>query len=154
MRAWLVSLGVGLLVGAGSTAHALDGSRGVTQYAQTHFDARDGMPHGLATAIVQTADGYLWTGSEEGLSRFDGAVFTTFDRRNTEAITSNVFTALAVDAGGTLWAGTRDHGLLHVVSGEFRAVAWEPGPQDQQVRALAFDRDGPADPGEIGRAHV
>jgi ligand-binding sensor domain-containing protein len=139
MRAWLVSFGIGLQLVAAAPAHALDGQRRVTQYAQTHFAARDGMPLGQATAIVQTGDGYLWTGSEEGLSRFDGAAFTTFDHRKTEGVLANNFTALAVDRLGTLWAGTRDHGVLHAVGGGFQAAGWEPNAQDQQVRALAFD---------------
>src|SRR5690348_18146118 len=51
---------------------------------QTHFAAHDGMPHSFANAIAQTGDGYLWTTSQEGLSRFDGASFTTYDHRTTE----------------------------------------------------------------------
>ncbi len=139
MRAWVVRLGVVIQLGAALPAHALDGHRRVTQYAQTRFGARDGMPHGYSNAIAQTSDGYLWSASQEGLSRFDGAGFTTFDARNTEGIPVNRFTALAVDSAGTLWAGTYDHGVLHVVDGVFRTVAWEPGPQEQMVRALAFD---------------
>src|SRR5262249_27903267 len=123
-------------------ALALDSTRGITQYAQTHFETRDGMPHGMANSIAQTSDGYLWTGSEEGLARFDGASFTIFDHRRTEGIPTNEFTSLAVDAAGTLWAGTREHGILHLVDGEFRTVVWEPGTQAQQIRALAFDRSG------------
>jgi len=142
MRAWAVCLGVVVQLGAALPAHALDGHRRVTQYAQTHFGARDGMPHGYSDAIVQTADGYLWSASQEGLSRFDGAGFTTYDARKTEGVPVNQFTALAVDSAGTLWAGTYDHGVLHVVDGTFHTVAWEPGPQEQMVHALAFDAGG------------
>src|SRR4051812_30276199 len=142
MRAWAVCLGVVVQLRAALPAHALDGHRRVTQYAQTHFGARDGMPHGYSDAIVQTADGYLWSASQEGLSRFDGAGFTTYDARKTEGVPVNVFTALAVDPAGTLWAGTYDHGVLHVVDGAFQTVAWEPGPQEQMVHALAFDAGG------------
>jgi ligand-binding sensor domain-containing protein len=142
MRAYVVGFAIVVGIGAARSAHALDGHRRVTQYAQTHFAARDGMPHGMASAIVQTGDGYLWTASHEGLSRFDGAAFTTFDHRGTEGVPSNTFTALAVDAAGTLWAGTRDRGLLHLVGGEFQAVTWEPGPRNQQIHALAFDGAG------------
>lgn len=142
MRAWAISLGIVIQLGAAQPAHALDGHRRVTQYAQTHYEKRDGLPHGLANSIAQTSDGYLWAGSEEGLSRFDGAAFTTFDHRNTDSLPTNIFTALAVDAAGTLWAGTREHGLLHRSDGEFHVVAWEPGPQEQQIRALAFDAAG------------
>src|SRR5205823_4686494 len=68
--------------------------------------------------------------------------FRIFDRRRTEGIPTNEFTSLAVDAAETLWAGTREHGILHLIDGEFHQVVWEPGPQSQQIRALAFSRDG------------
>ena len=142
MRAWVVKLGVIVQLGAALPAHALDGHRRVTQYAQTHFGAREGMPHGYSSAIAQTSDGYLWSASQEGLSRFDGAGFTIYDHRKTEGIPANTFTALAVDTAGTLWIGTRDRGVLHLVDGQFRPVAWDPGPQEQQIRALAFDANG------------
>src|SRR5215470_14691036 len=71
MRAWVVSLGLVVQLGAAPDAHALDGHRRVTQYAQTHFAARDGLPQGMAITIAQTSDGYLWVASQEGLSRFD-----------------------------------------------------------------------------------
>jgi ligand-binding sensor domain-containing protein len=141
MRTSVVLLGVSLQLAVAFDALALDSAREVTQYAQTHYDARDGMPHGLANSTAQTADGYLWMGSEEGLARFDGASFTVFDHRRTEGIPTNEFTSLAVDAAGTLWAGTREHGILHLVDGAFLAVQWEPGVPQQQIRTLAFDRN-------------
>jgi ligand-binding sensor domain-containing protein len=142
MRAWAVSFGIAIQLASVGSALALDGKRRITQYAQTHFAAHDGMPHSLANAIAQTGDGYLWTTSQEGLSRFDGATFTTYDHRTTEGIPANQFTALAVDRDGTLWAGTRSRGVLHLVDGRFRTVAWEPGMQEQPIRVLVFDTSG------------
>jgi ligand-binding sensor domain-containing protein len=142
MRARVVCFAIVVEIGAAHPADALDGHRRVTQYAQTHFAARDGMPHGVVTALAQTGDGYLWAASQEGLSRFDGATFTNFDHRATEGVPSNTFTALAVDHDGTLWAGTRDRGVLHLVDGQFQAVTWEPGARNQQIHALAFDVAG------------
>src|SRR5215475_15875430 len=106
MRAWAVTLGIAIQLGAVGNAFALDPHRRVTQYAHTHFAVHDGMPHSLASAIAQTGDGYLWITSQEGLSRFDGASFTTYDHRQTEGIPVNQFKALATDREGTLWAGT------------------------------------------------
>src|SRR5262245_46678873 len=145
MCARVVSFAIAVLFGLQANAFALDGHRRITQYAQTHFAAHDGMPHSLATAVAQTGDGYLWTTSQEGLSRFDGASFTTYDHRQTEGIPVNQFMALAVDPrDGTLWAGTRNRGVIHVVGGAFRTVAWELGAheQQQQVRVLEFDPAG------------
>jgi ligand-binding sensor domain-containing protein len=129
-------------LGGSLDAYALDGHRRITQYAQTHFAAREGLPQSFVIAIAQTSDGYLWGSNQEGLSRFDGDAFTVFNHRNTKGILANTFTALAVDREGTLWAGTGNRGVIHVVGGEFRTVAWEPGPQAQQVRVLAFDQAG------------
>ncbi|HEY0989199.1 MAG TPA: two-component regulator propeller domain-containing protein [Kofleriaceae bacterium] len=142
MRTRVALFGVIVHLAMAMNAFALDSTRSITQYAQTHYETRDGMPHGLANSIAQTTDGYLWTGSEEGLARFDGASFTIFDHRRTEGIPTNEFTSLAVDGAGMLWAGTREHGILRLVDGEFRSVVWELGPQSQQIRALAFGSDG------------
>jgi ligand-binding sensor domain-containing protein len=142
MRAWAVSFSIVVQLGAVGDALALDSHRRVTQYAHAHWAAHEGMPHSLAMAIAQTADGYLWTTSQEGLTRFDGTSFTTYDHRQTEGILANQFTALAVDRDGTLWAGTANHGVIHLVGGEFRTFAWEPGPQEQEIKALAFDAHG------------
>ena len=142
MRACEVCFGIAIQLGAGGNALALDGHRRVTQYAHAHFAAHEGMPHSLASAIAQTADGYLWMTSQEGLSRFDGASFTTYDHRQTEGIPASQFVALTVDRDGTLWAGTANRGVIHIVGGEFRTVAWEPGAQEQQIRVLKFDQHG------------
>jgi hypothetical protein len=72
-----------------SPAHALDPHRAITQYVHDVWYAKDGLPQNSVHAIVQTRDGYLWFGTEEGLTRFDGVTFTVFDRSNTPAIRSN-----------------------------------------------------------------
>jgi ligand-binding sensor domain-containing protein/signal transduction histidine kinase len=139
---FLVCSGLALHLAAAPDAHALHADRGITQYAQTRFEARDGLAHNLVNSLAQTPDGYLWAGGEEGLTRYDGATFTGFDRRRTAGIVSNSFTALAVSPAGVLWGGTRDHGVIRLVDGEFHAVIWEPGAHAAQVRSLAFDRGG------------
>ena len=32
----------------------------------------EGLPHNVINAIAQTPDGYLWVGTQGGLTRFDG----------------------------------------------------------------------------------
>jgi len=82
MRALLVWVGVAVPVITTRDAHALDSHRGITQYAQTRYEAHDGLAHNLVNSLAQTPDGYLWAGSEEGLTRYDGETFTSFDHRN------------------------------------------------------------------------
>jgi len=142
MRSFVVWAAAALPLAASQRAHALDSHRGITQYPQTRYEAHDGLAHNLVNCLAQTPDGYLWAGSEEGLTRYDGATFTTYDHRKTEGIPANTFSALAVDPAGVLWAGTRDHGVVRLISGEFHQVLWEPGAESAQIRALTFDRNG------------
>lgn len=44
------------------------------------WSAPDGLPQNTITALAQTPDGYLWIGSQEGVARFNGATFLTFDQ--------------------------------------------------------------------------
>src|SRR5262245_53809209 len=54
------------------SAFALNPALDVSQYAHTAWKIRDGFSKGDITCVAQTADGYLWLGSEFGLLRFDG----------------------------------------------------------------------------------
>ena len=56
------------------------------------------LPNSTVTSIAQTPDGYLWLGTYDGLARFDGSRFVTFDPLNHARIQE-----LDVDVTGTLW---------------------------------------------------
>jgi len=56
-------------------AVALDPDRGISRYVRSAWGAERGFVGGTVHALAQTADGYLWIGTERGLIRFDGATF-------------------------------------------------------------------------------
>src|SRR5262245_23272182 len=47
-----------------------------------HYDVSEGLAHSHVTAIHQDHKGYLWFGTWEGLSRFDGYHFTNYGERD------------------------------------------------------------------------
>ena len=53
-------------------AQALDPHKTLTQYSRKVWTQEHGLPQDTIRAITQTADGYLWLGTDEGLARFDG----------------------------------------------------------------------------------
>src|SRR6266849_1389532 len=61
------------------------------QVAIDLWSADNGLPQNIVRAICQTPDGYLWLATFDGLVRFDGVRFTTFDRSNTPGIKGNRF---------------------------------------------------------------
>jgi ligand-binding sensor domain-containing protein/signal transduction histidine kinase len=98
---------------------ALDPSRHMTQYTQDVWGMDAGLPQSSVTSIVQTPDGYLWMGTEEGLARFDGVRFTNFNTRNTPALRSNRISVLFVDSHNRLWIGTETGGITLFSNGQF-----------------------------------
>jgi signal transduction histidine kinase/ligand-binding sensor domain-containing protein len=117
-----------------SNAFALDPHKGLTQYSRTTWTQQQGLPQDTVRAIVQTADGYLWVGTDEGLARFDGYEFTTF-RKDGGDLPSNSITALAATPDGTLWIGT-PNGLTQYRDKRFHTYTTKSGLPDDAITWL------------------
>ncbi|MBK7383626.1 MAG: hypothetical protein IPI81_09860 [Flavobacteriales bacterium] len=90
----------------------------------------DGLPQGLVAAIEQDADGFLWFGTKDGLTRYDGYEFRVFRNvpGDSTSITGDHITALHADADGFLWVGTESNGLdrYDPRTGHFRHIRVDP----------------------------
>jgi PAS domain S-box-containing protein len=102
-RKIVVILGLAALV---PSLLALDPSRPVREYRLAEFGMADGLPYPSIAALAQSADGYLWVATRNGLARFDGARFTTFRHDNMPELVDDRITALLEASDGTLWIGT------------------------------------------------
>ena len=78
-----------------------------------HWGAKEGgLPQNVVISMTQTRDGYLWLGTQQGLARFDGIHFKTFNDGNTPGLNSTTITKLFEDTQGKLWIGTQNGGVL------------------------------------------
>jgi signal transduction histidine kinase/ligand-binding sensor domain-containing protein len=111
-RRWLVA-GLFFCAALGLRAEPAD-------YLVDKWDTEDSLPSSTVTAIAQTPDGYLWVGTYNGLARFDGARFVTFDPVNQPALTQTRVQGLFLDANGTLWINTFRGGLTSYRNGVFQ----------------------------------
>ncbi len=68
------------------------------------YRTADGLARDTVDAIVTDKNGYLWFGTDEGLSRFDGYEFTNYGVN--EGLPHAVVSALLVTSDGGLWIGT------------------------------------------------
>ncbi len=93
-----------------AAAWALDPTIRLSQYMHTAWRLRDGALVGSPFAIAQTPDGYLWIGTSNGLSRFDGVRFTSWTPPAGSQLPSPIVFALMTARDGSLWIGT-DAGL-------------------------------------------
>src|ERR1700735_3223416 len=48
------------------------------EYSYTHYDITEGLAGSTVYCITQDKDGFLWVGTETGVSRFDGTHFKNF----------------------------------------------------------------------------
>src|SRR5260370_13814819 len=101
-----------LLLFSVNSVWAVDPSLHISQYAHTAWRLQDGVFNGAPNAITQTADGYLWIGTQAGLLRFDGVRFVQWTPPDGKHLPSSNVTALLGARGGSLWIG-REGGLIH-----------------------------------------
>jgi len=125
---------------AGLPAFALDPRKTLTQYSHTLWTQQHGLPQDTIRAIAQTADGYLWLGTDEGLARFDGYEFVNFSKANGD-LPANSITALAATGDGSLWIGT-SNGLAQYRERRFHTFTVKQGLPDNAVTALYSDHAG------------
>src|SRR5580693_4885110 len=48
------------------------------EYSYTHYDVTEGLAASTVYCITQDHDGFIWMGTEMGVSRFDGVHFRNF----------------------------------------------------------------------------
>ena len=99
-------LAAGIMVGALPQLRAAP-----PDYLVDGWDTENNLPSSTVTSIVQTPDGYLWVGTYNGLARFDGARFVTFDPVNQPDLSQTRVQGLYLDVNGTLWINTFRGGL-------------------------------------------
>src|ERR1700722_19574586 len=115
----LIAAGLWLLILIYLTAATIQAANIPGDYLTDVWTSENGLPDNSVTAIAQTPDGYLWIGTYNGLSRFDGVRFVTFDPANTPALLHARVRRLCVDMQGTLWINTYDGSLTTYRKGKF-----------------------------------
>lgn len=104
IKRWLlVGCGVALLTGRALGSDARSPAGLAREFEERVWTRELGLPDNRVRAICQTQDGYLWVGTSQGLTRFDGHEFVSFYHSNTPEFTSDSFQALAEDSAGRLW---------------------------------------------------
>jgi ligand-binding sensor domain-containing protein/signal transduction histidine kinase len=126
---------------AATRTFALDPTRSLKEFGHQAWLTENGLPQNTVQAIVQTQDGYLWAGTQEGLARFDGLNFVVFDKENTPAFKSNDIRFLVEDRAGRLWIST-SYGLVCRQNGQFTSYTVNEGLPDNSIGPVVEDTSG------------
>ncbi|TQK10510.1 two-component regulator propeller domain-containing protein [Herbaspirillum sp. SJZ107] len=115
-----------------------------------HLSVENGLLQESVLAIVQDSEGFMWFGTQSGLSRYDGYRFTSY--RNVigdpRTLINNWVRVLYVDRKGRLWIGT-DGGLDRFEPSTGSFTHFQPnepakrGNGNRHIRAILDDgKDG------------
>lgn len=74
------------------------------RYAWRNFTTNDGLPSPEVYTVIQDSKGFLWFGTDNGVSRYDGYAFQNFGAK--EGLTDNVINCIQEDVAGRLWLGS------------------------------------------------
>jgi len=69
-----------------------------------------GLPHQTVLSLLEDRDGFLWIGTSNGLTRFDGVetLIHTYDPLDPHGLAGGAVTALLEDSRGVFWVGTNN----------------------------------------------
>ncbi|HEY5125562.1 MAG TPA: two-component regulator propeller domain-containing protein [Ignavibacteria bacterium] len=74
-----------------------------------NYNKKDGLAHTGVYAITQDKTGFIWLGTQDGLSRFDGYTFVNY--HNTDGLNENNFRGLEVSDDSTIYIATYSKGI-------------------------------------------
>jgi hypothetical protein len=104
-----------------------------------YYGQQQGLSNLATECLLQDRAGFLWVGTQNGLFRYDGAVFTQFGRA--EGLPSSPIDALAETPDGVLWVGT-SLGLAKRRGSRFEDVSFGRRVKSPGLFGLAADRTG------------
>lgn len=107
-------------------------------YLETIYDNGNGLDSSAANDVVQTQDGFIWIGTYNGLTRYDGTSFYQYP------VTKGIYSVadLYVSQTGELYVGTNDSGLALYKDGNFKFWSREQGLNSNTVRDITENDEG------------
>lgn len=108
-----------------------------------HFTINDGLSNNSINSILQTAEGYLWIATKDGLSRYDGQNFKNFKHNPLDptSIPENYIMTLLEGRDQTLWVGTWGGGLCKY-DPIHESFAQIENSSDNYIQCLIEDHSG------------
>ena len=109
-----------------------------------------GLPQSTVNTIFQDSQGFIWIGTYDGLSRYDGYQFVNFKNnpQDPSSISNNIVVSIIEDRDGFLWVGTAQNGVnrFDPNTGSFKRFIASEDDFDSlshpQVRTIHQDSSG------------
>ncbi len=82
-------------------------------YKFSHLNVRKGLAHNNVYSLFQDKTGFVWVGTQNGLSKFNGYTFQNYshDAEDSTTLISDNFGVIFEDSKGRIWLGTYNGGI-------------------------------------------
>ncbi|MBN2348509.1 MAG: SpoIIE family protein phosphatase [Bacteroidales bacterium] len=113
-------------------------------YPQTYYfdnySTQNGLGQSTVYSIVQDNKGYIWVGTLDGISKFDGNRFENFTTN--DGLAPGGVKIIIIDKSGIFWLGHHNGGLTKYDGKQFQQVNTENWENDEDVTTIIEDVDG------------
>lgn len=110
------------------------------EYLIRHYTVEDGLPVNSVNGIVQDDYGYLWFSTLDGLVRYDGYDFVTFNSHNSKGIYNNRIAGVMKASTGEIWMLSEYGALTIYKDGTFKTYGREDGVPGQVINIKESDK--------------
>ncbi len=115
--------------------------KGVTQtYYFENYSLQDGLGQSRVYAIVQDTSGYIWLGTLDGVSRFDGNTFVNYTTN--DGLAPGGVKSMILDSHGDIWMGHLNGGLTRYSNHTFSSPDTGIFNNDKDITTIVEDADG------------
>ena len=111
------------------------------QFTIENFTSADGLASDDVNCVTIDDLGNLWFGTNEGISRFDGTNWLTFNLGNSPGLADDNITAIFFDNDKNLWVGT-DFGVSTFDGNNWRTYTEDEGLIDNRVTSINSGEEG------------
>jgi len=87
------------------------------EYSYTHYDIGDGLAGSTAYCLTQDKQGFIWVGTETGVSRFDGTHFISYT--SADGLPDTEVLRMFCDSKGRVWMASFRSGVCYYFNGKF-----------------------------------
>lgn len=101
------------------------------EYSFTNLTSKNGLAGNQVYTMAQDSSGFIWFGTESGLSRFDGSKFVNYTSK--DGLPDNEVLALFVDSKNRLWISYFKNAIAYYSNGRFYT-----GSNDSVLRKLVL----------------
>ncbi len=121
--------------------YGLSPKKAISQFQCDVWQKPQGLPQNSIASITQGHDGYIWLATYEGVARFDGVEFKTFNTSNVKALRTSGALVVYEDLRKNLWFGTNSGGLTKMKDGKFVTYTRVNGLPNDAITALVETPD-------------